>query len=77
MSTVTSGTKSDLFGDRLRQLCSTLDNIQLVQRELVASQAGAPPSAMASSIDGGELELVALLSTPAAGASVSPRSVRS
>jgi len=63
------GAKSDLFSDRLRVniaiFHTQFDNIQLVQRELLASQAGAPrfiSNGGTAHIDGGELELVALLS---------------
>jgi iron complex outermembrane recepter protein len=62
------GTKSDLLGDRLRVnlalFHTQFDNIQLVQRESLISQAGAPrfiSNGGKAGIDGGELELVALL----------------
>ncbi len=64
------GAKTDLLNNRLRvnlALYHTqFDNIQLVQHELVANQAGAPryiSNGGEAQIDGGELELVALLST--------------
>jgi iron complex outermembrane receptor protein len=62
------GTKSDLLSDRLRLnlalFHTQFDDIQLVQRELLTSQAAAPrfiSNGGKAHIDGGELELVALL----------------